>query len=97
ELKIWGRNDYQEAQRQIEGYWTDDMAIGAVVQLTDAELADWPERYRHKCLEPLGVHVELQDLMEGSPVRARLRCVSATADGLETVVEHFLLRLPRRR
>ncbi len=97
ELKIWGRNDYREAQRQVECYWTDDMAIGAVVQLTDAELADWPERYRRECLEPLGARVEAKDVMESSPIRARLRCVSTTADGLEIVVEHFLLRLPRRR
>ncbi len=96
ELKIWGRNDYKEAHRQVESYWTDDIAAGAVVQLTDAELPDWPERYRRECLEPLGVRTEAQGMTEGSPLRARFHCGSSTADGLEASVDHFLLRLPRR-
>jgi hypothetical protein len=95
EVKIWGRNDYREAHRQVEGYWTEDVAAGAVVQLTDAEIPDWDERYRRECLEPLGVAVE-ETPVEGSPVRARFRCTSSTSDGLVTVVDHFLLRLPRR-
>jgi len=97
ELKIWGRNDYREAHRQVEGYWTADVAAAAVVQLTDADIPDWPERYRRECLEPLGVRVEPRDVEESSPIRARFHCVSTTADGLRASVEHFLLRLPRRR
>ncbi len=96
ELKIWGRNDYREAHRQVESYWTHDVVAGAVVQLTDAELADWPERYRRECLEPLGVRIDEQTVPESSPVRARFRCVSSTADGLEAGIDHLLLRLPRR-
>ena len=95
EVKIWGRNDYREAHRQVEGYWTEDVAAGAVVQLTDAEIPDWDQRYRRECLEPLGVTVE-ETPVEGSPVRARFRCTSSTSDGLAAVVDHFLLRLPRR-
>ncbi len=34
EVKIWGRNDYQEAQHQIENYWRAEVEAGAVVQLT---------------------------------------------------------------
>lgn len=67
-----------------------------VVQLIDADLADWPERYRRECLEPLGARIETPQLPESSPIRARFRGVSSTADGLEAVVDHFLLRLPRR-
>jgi len=96
ELKIWGRNDYQEAHRQVEGYWTHDVVAAAVVQLTDAELTDWPERYRRECLEPLGARIEEGTMAEGSPIRARYLCVSSTADGLEARVDHFLFRLPRR-
>jgi len=97
ELEIWGRKDYREAHRQVESYWTDDIAAGAVVQLTDAELADWPERYQRECLDPLGVHVDARSVAEGSPIRAQFHCVTVTPDGLETSIDHFLLRLPRRR
>jgi len=93
EVKIWGRNDYKEAQRQVESYWTEDVAAGAVVQLTDAELPDWSERYRRECLEPpTAAEVSVQ----GSPIIARFATSSTTADGLEAQVGHFLLRLPRR-
>jgi AAA domain len=97
EVKIWGRNDYREAHRQVESYWTIDVAAGAVVQLTDAELAGWPERYLSECLDPLGVRSETGSLPAGSPIRARFHCQSSTTDGLEVAVDHFLLRLPRRR
>ncbi|MCP4654103.1 MAG: hypothetical protein GY856_01660 [bacterium] len=40
------RHRGREAHRQVESYWTGDVAAGAVVQLTDAELPDWEERYR---------------------------------------------------
>ncbi len=93
EVKIWGRNDFREAHRQVESYWTDDVAAGAVVQLTDAELADWPERYLRECLaaptaEPVAV--------EGAPLAARFTATSTVAAGLEARVDHFLLRLARR-
>ncbi len=93
EVKIWGRDDYKEAHRQVESYWTDDVAAGAVVQLTDAELTDWPERYLNECLEPpAAVAVDLR----GVPLAARFTATSTTATGLEARVDHFLLRLPRR-
>jgi len=95
EVKLWGRNDYLEAHRQVESYWTSDVAAGAVVQLTDAELDDWPERYRRECLEPTGGRLEAVAVAD-SPIRAHFRCVTSTADGVEVRVDHFLLRLPRR-
>ena len=96
ELKIWGRNDYRVGHRQVESYWTSDVAAGAVVQLTDAELTDWPQRYQSECLEPLGVSIDEQPVAERSPVRGRFRCMSLTPDGIEARIEHYLLRLPRR-
>ncbi len=93
EVKIWGRNDYKKAQRQVESYWTVDVAAGAVVQLTDAELPDWPERYRRECLEP---PVAAAVPAQGVPVVARFAATSTTSDGLEARVDHFLLRLSRR-
>ncbi len=77
--------------------WEKPARTIAVVQLTDAELADWPERYQRECLEPLGVHVDARSVAEGSPIRAQFHCVATTPDGLETSIDHFLLRLPRRR
>ena len=97
ELKIWGRNDYREAHRQVAGYWTAETAAGAVVQLTDAEIGDWPERYIEECLEPLAAEVNAPAVPESSPVRARFSCFSQTADGQQARIDHFLLRLPRRR
>ncbi|MEE8524598.1 MAG: AAA family ATPase [Thermoanaerobaculia bacterium] len=97
ELKIWGRNDYRQAQGQVEDYWTDDVAAGAVVQLTDAEIEDWEVRYRRECLEPLGVDVDGPSTTDGSPVRAHFTVGSVTGDGVQVTVDHFLLWLPRRR
>ncbi len=94
EVKIWGRNDYREAQGQIVSYWTEDVSLGAVVQLTDAELPDWPERYRRECLDPAGLEFEA-DEMAGSSIRARF-ITSSPAPGLETPVDHYLVALPRR-
>ncbi len=93
EVKIWGRNDYREAHRQVESYWTDDVAAGAVVQLTDAELPDWPERYRRECLEPSVAEAVSVDSM---PLAARFTATSTTAAGLEARVDHLWLRLARR-
>jgi hypothetical protein len=95
EVKLWGRNDYRDAQSQIESYWTQEVTAGAVVQLTDAELPDWQGRYRRECLEPAGVAIE-EVPVPGSPIHARFRCISTTADGLAATVDHFLLRLPTR-
>ncbi len=95
EVKIWGRNDYKEVQRQVESYWTEDVAAGAVVQITDAELPDWSERYRRECLEPSCVDFE-EAAVESSSVQACFRCSSLTSSGSKIVVDHFLLCLPRR-
>ncbi len=96
EVKIWGRNDYREAHRQVESYWTSEVSTGAVVQLTDAELHDWPERYRRECLEPLGEVTVDEHPVGDSPIRTRFTCASSTADDVSVRIDHFLLRLPRR-
>ncbi len=84
-------NDLEATRRDVQG-----LGLMAVVQLTDAEIPDWPERYRRQCLEPLGVTIEPQPTAE-SPIRARFSCRATTADGMTAHVEHYLLRLPRRR
>ncbi len=96
EIKIWGRNDFRQAHRQVESYWTSEAAAGAVVQVTDAELPDWPRRYRRECIESLG-NVTVEEIPIGeTPTRARFTCTSSAA-GRAARVDHFLLRLPRRK
>ncbi len=95
EIKIWGRNDYRQAHQQVESYWTDDVAVGAVIQLTDADVPDWPERYRHECLSQVASKIA-ETSVEGTPIAARFTASSSPSAGLEVSVEHFLLRLPRR-
>ncbi len=94
EVKIWGRNDYRQAQRQIESYWADDVSAGIVVQLSGTEVPDWGERYRRECLEPLGLDAEVDEIT-GSPIRARLATTSSVA-GMTAPVDHYLVTLPRR-
>ncbi len=94
EIKIWGRNNYLDAQQQIESYWSAQVGAGAVVQITDAKIPDWPESYqRHLATQVSSVDCEMQPL---SPIRARLTCETETADATTIQVDHFLLRLPRR-
>lgn len=93
EVKIWGRNDYREAHRQIESYWTVGVRAGAVVQLTDSEVPDWAGRYRRECLEPLELAIEA-DEVEGSPIT--MRFATGPSSVMAASVDHYLLRLPRR-
>ena len=94
EVKIWRRNDYRQVQRQVESYWTGGVVAGAVVMVTDVVITEWAAIYRRECI-PAGVAVTESDC-PGSPVTARFACVSTTADGLPTAIDHFLLRIPRR-
>lgn len=94
EVKIWGRNDYREVHRQIESYWTADTAAGAVVMLTDREIADWPTVYWNHCI-PQGVLPTVTTAPD-SPVQARLSYGATTPDQMRIQLDHFLLRLPRR-
>ncbi len=95
EVKIWGRNDFKDVQRQVESYWSADVVAGAVVMLTDRELAQWPEFYRRDCLDNPRLEASAIQTRD-SPIRARWSCRSQTADGLEARVDHFLLRISRR-
>jgi hypothetical protein len=94
EVKIWGRNDYRDVHRQVESYWTGGVVAGAVVMLADVEISGWAAAYRKDCI-PLGVEVT-EHSGGDSAVTAKFVCTSATADGLRTIVDHFLLRIPRR-
>ncbi len=95
EIKIWGRPGAKEAHRQLERYWTSEVTAGVVVQLTDAELPDWPEVYRRECLKEQGITAEAVPV-GSTPLRARFAVTSTTADGLAAGIDHLLLRRPRR-
>jgi hypothetical protein len=94
EVKIWGRNDYQHVQQQVESYATVGVAAAFVVQITDRELPDWEASYRKSCL--VGLDAE-EVTTEGSPIRCRFRVRSTSEDSLSVEVDHLLLRLSRRR
>ena len=91
EVKIWGRNDYREAQRQVESYWTQDVVAGAVVQLTDADISDWSDRYSEECLDG-AERISTED----SPIRGHFRVLSQVANSMDACVDHLLLRLMKR-
>ncbi len=94
EVKIWGRNDYDKAQQQVESCWTSDVAVGAVAQLSDSEVSDWPEKYQRDCL---GAADKVERLsVDDSLIRAVFMCNSTTFDGQTARVGHFLLRVPRK-
>ena len=95
EVKIWGRPGFREVHRQVESYWTAEVAAGAVVQLTDAELPDWPETYLRDCLGGQDIAAESLPVAD-SPLRGHFAATSTTPDGLGATVDHLLLRLPRR-
>ncbi len=96
EVKIWGRHDFRRVHQQVLDYWTAGARAAAVVMITDADLADWPEVYSETCLAPWGVTAEARSV-EGSPVRSRFAATSRTSDDLLAEIDHYLLRLPRRR
>ena len=95
EVKIWGRRDYRNVQRQVASYWSAETVAGAVVMITDAELPRWVEVYLRECLAALDADTEATG--EGSPLRALLHATSETTDGIRVGIDHFLLRLPRGR
>ncbi len=96
ELKIWGRRGFERSHRQVESYWSDRVAAGAVVMITDSEIGDWPATYRATCLAPLDLDAE-PIVESASPIRARFEIESTTADGMAARVDHFLIRVPRGR
>lgn len=96
EVKIWPRNDYRQAHRQVESYWSDKTSAGAVVMIADAALPEWPPQYRQSCLDIPGLEIEEQR-HGSSPAQSTFVCRSLTLDGLRAEIDHYLLRIPRGR
>lgn len=95
EVKIWGRNDYEDVHAQVEGYWSSQTTVGAVVMLTERALADWSQTYKESCLNKAGYEFTAVPTA-GTSVSGHWSCTSKTIDGLEAQVDHFLLRIARR-
>ncbi len=87
-LKVGGPSGAGSAQRQIESYWSAGVEAGAVVQITDSEIDDWSEIYRHRCLAQWEAEVVPSP---DSPIRARFAVTSQTADGQTARVEQAIL------
>lgn len=96
EVKIWGRGDYKDVQRQVESYWSAETTAGAVVMLTDRDVPDWAAAFLQRCLSSTPSPEQVQ-LPASSPVESHWRSPSPTADSVAREVDHFLLRLPRGR
>ena len=102
EVKIWGRNDYLDVQRQVESYWTSDVEAGAVVMISPSPPADWPAVYRDRCLRDRylpSARTAASDTpaheVPGSPAGARFHRLTARSAGTGQV-DHFLLGLAGR-
>ncbi len=92
EVKIWPRNDAREAHAQIAQYWTADVVRGAVVMWSDNVGSEWVKDYAAQCL--LGTTFEAREAPDD--VLAWWVVRSATPEGREVVVDHLLVRIPRR-
>ncbi len=92
EAKIWGRNDYRQIQRQVEGYWGPDVCAGAVVMIQEGNARSFVDDYRARCLSFPGLTVTELDVPP--PILRRFRVESTTSFRFRARVEHLLVRIP---
>lgn len=93
EIKVWGRNDYEDIHAQVTGYWSDGvdaLATVMVADLLDAE--DWSHTYQEKCLANKVPRHEQRD----APSALAGHFVALTTGCPVVEVDHFLLRLAKR-
>ncbi len=95
EAKIWGRNDYKEVQRQVEGYWAPDVRAAAVVMIQAGNAGSFVDDYRARCLSHPGLTVTELDVPP--PILRRFRVESTTSFRFRARVEHLLVRIPGGR
>jgi hypothetical protein len=93
EIKIWGRNDYQGIQSQVEGYWNQDVVAAAAVMIGDRDGDAFKLDYRRECLDRADLTIVDEPI--APPLQARFVVESMTAQGFQTRVDHLLLRIPR--
>ena len=95
ETKIWGRNDYKQVQRQVEGYWGPDVRAAAVVMIQEGNAGSFVDDYRARCLSDPGLTVTELDVPP--PILRRFRVESTTSFRFRARVEHLLVRIPGGR
>lgn len=95
EAKIWGRNDYRQIQRQVEGYWASDVRAAVVVMIQEGNAGSFVTDYQARCLSDPGLTVT--ELHVPPPILRRFRVESTTSFRFRARVEHLLVRIPGSR
>jgi hypothetical protein len=93
EIKLWGRNDHEVIHLQVTDYWSDGVEALATVMVADLHDQNWPDTYEEKCLRNKVPHHERRN----PPAAVTGHFVARTEGCPVPQVDHFLLRLPRRR
>lgn len=91
EVKIWGRNDWEQVHAQVLGYWSVDVQAGSVVMISDNPPADWLGAYEAACL----AGSQSERIKHHDGLAGHLVASARTAEGREVTIEHLLLRVPR--
>ncbi len=95
EVKLWGRNDYDDIHAQVRSYWTDGVNALATVMVADLKDEDWAAIYEEKCLKAKSLTYEQKPQL---PVPVLTAHFVARTDGCAVQeIDHFLLRLPKRQ
>jgi hypothetical protein len=91
EAKIWPRNDYKDAQSQLDAYRVSDSVHAVVVMLGNRETAGWADDYERECLAACA--------FSRRPTPADLvghwHVETATASGPQQTT-HFVVQIPKR-
>lgn len=92
EVKLWGRNDYEEIREQVESYRVPETRALATVMISDTQNLT-PEVYRTKCLADEGTPLtELPGGLVGYSTET-----TARPEWPEVLpVDHFLVKLLKR-
>lgn len=93
EVKLWGRNDYKEIHTQVTSYWSDGVEVLATVMVSDVQYPTWPEEFVKKCLE--GRVTSYQRMPPPDAIAGHF--LASTTGCPVQEVDHFLLRLAKRR
>lgn len=93
EVKIWNRNDFKEIHAQVTSYRSDGVEALATVMVGDVQDAAWPDDYERSCLN--GKAASARRMPPPGAIAGHF--VASTTDCAVLEVDHFLLRLAKRR
>ncbi|WP_437907934.1 AAA family ATPase [Sorangium sp. So ce327] len=92
EVKLWGHK-YEDIHAQVVSYWSDGVEALATVMVGDIQAPDWPDTYKSDCLEGKAPRYERKD----PPAAVAGHFIARTSGCSVEEVDHFLLRLAKRR